>query len=260
MKTPLIPTDPHVLTQTAQALLVASGMRADRATILATTLVWHDIAGLSNLGIATLPDLLDRIARGVVHPTAEPKVGSERAALAVLNGCDGPPLLVLARAAELASEKAREYGAGIVRVNGIGPVGSALACVSEIAIGPAAGFAVGPGGAWSLGLPSIEGLPLLADATIGSDRAAFNGVAPWSPMLRPGEWIVQAIGIAAMEPLSSLHERVAIVAKAAPASILVPSRLAERRRVTDERGVIISKSTWAAITAWVERLEIAGGS
>ncbi len=100
---------------------------------------------------------------------------------------------------------------------------------------------------------------MLSDATIGSDQSAFSGVTPWSPMLKPGEWIVQAISIAAMEPLSSLHERVESVAKAAPASILIPSRMAERRRETAERGVKISKSTWAEITAWVERLGIADG-
>jgi hypothetical protein len=238
------------------ALLAASGLRAELASRLADALLWFDSAGLSALGLATLPDLLDGIARGEIDPKAEPKVGPERASAAVLDGRGGPPLLVLARAAELAAEKAREYGSGLIRVKGIGPVGSAAAAVFDVAIGPAVGMAAGPGGAWSMALPSLEGLPLIADAALGSDPSALAAFAPWSPLLGPGEWIVQAVSVPALEPLMSFHARVSEFAKTAPGTILVPARLEELRREARERGVGVSKAAQAALRAWGDRLGV----
>jgi LDH2 family malate/lactate/ureidoglycolate dehydrogenase len=240
----------------ASALLSASGMRPDVAATLAGHLLWFDAAGLLDHGIATLPDLLDRIHRGEVDPKTEGKVGPERAALAVLDGQKGAPSRILGRAAQLAAEKAREYGSGIVRVKGIGAFGSAIALVSEIAIGPAIGFAFGPGGAWSAALPSAEGLPVIADAVLGSDPAALAAFAPWSPLIGEEGWIIQAVSVPAMEPLASFHERVAHFAKKANGNILPPDRLESLRREARENGVKVSKATQSALTAWAEKLGI----
>ena len=256
MKSNARPISRDELRHAATNLLLASGIKPERALRLADAYLWFDAAGLAGFGIAVLPDLLERIARGEIDPKAEPKVGPERAALAVLDGRGGPPLLTLARAAELASEKAREYGVGLVRVKGIGPVGSAASVVFGIAIGPAIGAAVGPGGAWSVALPTSDGLPLIADSALGSDPSLLSQFPPWSPMIGPGEWIVQAISVPAMESLSSFHERVGAMAKAAPATILLPSRLEALRRAARDRGATVSKATQIALKSWAERLGV----
>ena len=233
----------------AQGLLVASGLKPDRAANLANLLLWFDTAGLPDHGLASLPDLLDRIKSGEVDPRAEAKVGPERAASAVLDGRKGPALLVLSRAAELASEKAREYGVGLVRVKSIGPIGSAAAVVSEIAIGPAIGVAFGPGGAWTAALPTAEGLPIVADAVLGSDRAALGAFMPWSPLIGGGDWIIQAVSVPGMEPLASFHERVSAFAKGAEGAYLRPDRLEGMRREARERGLSVTAATLAALKA-----------
>ena len=243
----------ELLRRDVAALLSTAGVKSDRAARLADLLLWFDAAGLTDLGVASLPDLLDRVARGEVDPRAEPVVGPERAATAVLDGRGGPPLLVLARAAEIASEKAREYGAGLVRVRGIGPVRSAASAVFEVAIGPSAGMAVGPGGAWSLAIPSADGLPWIADGALGS---ASSVLGAWLPMLGEAEWLIQAVSIPATEPLASLHERMAAAGSTAPETVLSPSRLEEARRRAREDGVKFSDATRAALKSWGERLGV----
>lgn len=238
----------------AHGLLAASGLRPDRAARLAGLLLWFDAAGLSGLGIAALPDLLDRIARGEVNPKVDPLIRPEKAASAVIDGRGAPPLLSLARAAEVASEKAREYGSCLVRIKGIGPVGSALSVLAEVAIGPAFASAFGPGGAWSVALPSPEGPPLLADSALGSDAKAV--ASPWSSLVGASDWIVQVASVPAMEPLSSFHERVAEFAGAAPGAFLAPDRLEATRREALENGVALASATRSALTTWREKLAV----
>lgn len=245
------------LRSTASALLAASGLRPDRAIILANLLLWFDTAGLPDHGLATLPDLLDRIARGEVDPKAEGKIGPERAASAVLDGHNGPAPLILARAAEVATEKAREYGVGLIRVKSIGPIDSAAAVVAEIAIGPAIGVAFGPGGAWSVALPTAEGLPIVADAVFGSDRAALASFMPWSPLIGVGDWIIQAVSVPALEPLASFHERVSEFAKGAGGAFLQPDRQEGLRREARERGLSLSSATRSALKDWAGRHSLA---
>ena len=152
---------------------------------------------------------------------------SERSAAAVFDGERGIPLLVLQRAAELASEKARECGAGLVRVVNAPATGSAAGVAAEVALGPAAALILGPGASWTVALPSAEGLPVVFEPALASELGGKAGrssaakvgaarqalaplLAPWTAVLAPGEgWLVAALSITAMESLSTFHERVA---------------------------------------------------
>ncbi|MDB5351359.1 MAG: malate/lactate dehydrogenase [Planctomycetota bacterium] len=240
----------------AAMLIAASGARPERAAALATHLLWFEAAGAPDHGIARLPDLLDQIARGQIDPKAEGKVGPERAATAVLDGHNGVPESILARAAAIASEKAREYGSGLVRVKGIGAAGPAAPIVADIAIGPMIAMALGPDGAWSVALPAPEGPPLLADSALGSDHEALAGLVPWTPLTAHGEWIVQALSVIALEPLAGFHERVTEAAKAASNSVLRPEMLEAVRRDAREHGVELSEATQSSLREWARRLGV----
>ncbi len=240
----------------ATCLAAAVGIRPDRAAALANSLLWFDEAGAGESGIARLPDLLDRIAKGEIDPKAEGRVGPERAATAVLDGQNGPPELILARAAAIASEKAREVGSGLVRVKGIGRTGPAAPIVAEVAIGPMIAVALGPNGAWSVALPSPEGVPLLADSALGSAPEWLSKLVPWSPVTPAGEWLVQAISVTALEPLAGFHERVAEAAKSVPKSPLRPETLETLRRDAREKGVVLSEATRSSLRKWAERLDV----
>ncbi|MHB1562079.1 MAG: Ldh family oxidoreductase, partial [Isosphaeraceae bacterium] len=147
----------------AVALGTAAGLAPARSGALAAHLLWFDAAGAPSLGIGTLDFWLTAIDERRVELSTTGRVAAERSSLAELDGENGLPLLVLERAAELAVEKARDSGVGLVRAVGIMPVVSAAPIAAGIAIGPMAGWVIGPGGAWSLALPTAAGLPLVVD-------------------------------------------------------------------------------------------------
>ena len=264
------------------ALAAALGVAPARASALAGQLLWFDAAGVSGLGIGSLPDLLKSLEGKEIDPKSEGRVVSERAATAVLDAGRGVPLLALEHAAGIAGEKARDVGVGVVRVKNLAPVESAAGIAAEIAIGPHAAFLLGPGSGtrWSVALPCAEGLPAVFDPTLRAAESARkpkkNDVAtegpptalarlfgPWASVLaEPHEWLIVALSIAAIEGLSAFHERVSEAVRVmehndvATPGRLVPSVWEARRRELRERGVSVSAVRWNALVAWGEKLAV----
>ena len=206
---------------------------------MASHLLWFDAAGAATLGIASLPGWLEAIEAGQVDPKAVGRVVGQRSALAVFDGENGLPLLLLERAAELAVETARETAVGLVLVDRVGPIRSAAAVTAGIALGPMAGLVLGPNRLWSLGLPSEAGLPVVVDSGLaaasgpakpGGARTPadspkstasrrtgtvsaidlLDGLGLGTEVLVPaGGWLVAAVSAAAVEPLAAFHQRVA---------------------------------------------------
>ena len=156
----------------AAALGTACGLAPLRALAMASHLLWFDAAGAATLGIASLPAWLEAIEGGQVDPKAVGRVVGQRSALAIFDGENGLPHLVLERAAELAVETARETAVGLVRVDHVGPIGSAAAIAAGIALGPMAGLVLGPNRLWSMGLPSEAGLPVVVDSGLANAAGA----------------------------------------------------------------------------------------
>lgn len=254
------------LRRLATALLAKQGVAPARASALATHLLWFDAAGVASLGIEALPDWLERLESGQVDPRAEGRVVLERSGTAVLDGQNGLPPLVLARAAEIASEKAREIGLGLVRVTGIGPAGSAAPVAAELAVGPFAAFLLGPGPSWSLALPSEDGLPAVFDAALApaGSRAKgpppwLDGLGAWAGLLVPdGGWLIAAVAVPALEPLATFQERVSAgaIRDEDGAGRLAPKPWEDRRREARERGVPIALAVWKKWKRWADRFEV----
>jgi ureidoglycolate dehydrogenase (NAD+) len=267
----------------AAALGAASGIVPLRALALASHLLWFDAAGAGSLGVATLPDWLEALATGQVDPGAVGTLRAERAGLSVFDGQNGIPPLALARAGELAVEKAREVGVGLVRLAHVGQVGSAAAVAAAMAVGPIAGILVGPGEAWSLACPSAHGLPLVIDSALSAEDAAGettgtplsragarkralpvmppadDGLTSWAELLAPaGSWLVAAVAVANLEPLTTFHERIDAWARAAPAAPgrLLPELWDAHRRDVHEHGVAITASVWKKLKQWSQRLGV----
>jgi LDH2 family malate/lactate/ureidoglycolate dehydrogenase len=264
----------------AAALGASSGLVPLRALALASHLLWFDAAGAGSYGIATLPDWLEAMASGRVDPAATGTLRFERAALANFDGQNGVPPLVLARAGELAVEKARELGVGLVRVVHVGRIGSAAAVAAAMAVGPIAGLLVAPGEAWSLAFPSARGLPVVIDSALAAEDAAYDatgsragarkralpvvplpsdGLASWAELLAPaGSWLVAAIMVAQLEPLTTLHERLDAWVRAtteAPGRLL-PELWDAHRREVHEHGVAIAAPIWKKLKQWSQRLAV----
>jgi len=255
------------LRRLAASLASALGVSPPRASALASQLLWFDAAGRPEHGIATLPDWLDRIDRKEVDPLAEGRPRLERAGTAAVDGQNGLAPLVLAKAAGIAAEKARDVGLGVVRVTGLGPSGPAAPVAAELAIGPFMAAIVGPGPSWTLAVPTAEGLPAIHDSALGSSSGpaeipgGLDSWAPWAGALAGGEggWAILAIAVLAFEPLADFRERIAAMAGSAtpwPAS-LSPVAWEASRREARERGVALDDRASAGLRDWAGRLGVA---
>jgi LDH2 family malate/lactate/ureidoglycolate dehydrogenase len=239
-----------------------------KAAGLASHLLWFDEAGIPSHGVASLPDLLDRIDTGQVDPKTEGKVGQERNGTAVFDARHGIPLLGLEHAAGIAIEKARDAGVGLVAVRNLGSAGPAASIAAEMAIGPTAALIAGPDASWAVALPSPEGLPAVFDTTLASGPApapmshhaeleAF--VTPWASVLAPREsWLILAISVPAFESLSTFHSRVAAAIEnlAEGSGRLLPAAWEARRHEARSSGVVITPEGWKPLKRWAERLGV----
>lgn len=258
----------------ATALGVGVGLAPARASALASHLLWYDAAGAPAFGIETLPTWLERVASNEVDPRAEGSITTESLGTAVLDGGNGLAPLILARAGELATEKARDAAVGLVRVANLTAAGPAAGIAAEMAFGPFVAAFLGPGPDWSLALPSGEGLPAVFDSSLEFETATtrlkkaaprparptpLTLWAPWASALVPeGGWLVAALSIKAMEPLSTFHERVESTMKEADEGHgrLLPTAWETRRRVAREQGVPVTKASWSRFSEWATRLRV----
>lgn len=258
----------------ASALAVQAGVASARASALATHLLWFDAAATPAFGVASLPDLLERIVDQKVDPSTEGTVVGETAGTAVFDGQNGLPPLILSRAGQLATEKARDVGIGLVRVTGIGPVGPVANLAAEMAVGPWAGVLIGGEASWAMALPTDEGLPVVFGSGLGSEEAPdrtksaarsaprpapIDLIPPWASALVPeGGWLVAAIGIHALEPLETFQERVGFESKrlGAGAGRLLPDPWDAHRREARESGITLTAATWKKLDGWAKRLGV----
>lgn len=261
----------------AIALGVGVGLAPSRASAFASQLLWYDSTGASSNGLETLPDWLEQIEAGEIFPQAEGAVTSEYLGTAVLDGGNGLPSLILARAGELAIEKARDAAIGLVRVTNVRDAGSAAGIAAEMAFGPYLAAILGPGATWSLALPSGDGLPAVFDSALAfqtgavappsKTRSSARATEPtplslWIPwataMVPPGGWLVAALGVTTIESLSGFHERVSGIMREteeAPGRLL-PLTWENRRREARERGLSVTKGSWTRFQHWATRLGV----
>ncbi len=255
----------------ASALGAAVGLAPSRASALASQLLWYDAAGWPAFGLRTLPSWLERVERGEIDPKAEGTVGTEHAGTAVLDGQKGMPPLILTRAGEIAAEKAREVGVGLVRLVNLGHAGPAAGVAAEMAVGPMIAGVLGPSPSWSLALPSENGLPAVFDSALAEPRegkaakrpAWADVMAPWASALVSGEeWLVLAVAVTALESLAAFQERVtAATAGAGEGSgRLLPGTWEATRREARARGVRIDPDAWAELSRRAEKLGMSAPS
>ena len=97
--------------------LAAAGVPAEDARIVADVLIESDKRGIDSHGIGRLkPIYLDRIEAGILDPVTTIEVVRDRLTAAVLDGHNGMGHVVGVRAMNLAIEKARAFGMGMVAV------------------------------------------------------------------------------------------------------------------------------------------------
>lgn len=98
-------------------VFVKLGVPADDAKIVADVLITSDKLGIDSHGIGRFkPIYIDRINAGILNPVTKIDVLKETYTTAILDANDGMGHVVSKKAMEMAIEKARVYGMGMVTV------------------------------------------------------------------------------------------------------------------------------------------------
>jgi LDH2 family malate/lactate/ureidoglycolate dehydrogenase len=110
--------DPARLRQFTQALFERVGLRSDDAARVADYFVWVELHGRPFVGARRIPEYVARLREGGtrIADTAELAIVEERAGFALVDGRDTLAQITGAQAMELAVEKARLTGVGVVVV------------------------------------------------------------------------------------------------------------------------------------------------
>lgn len=107
----------EVLENYMKQVLMAAGLPEEDATITADVLIESDKRGIDSHGIGRLkPIYIDRIREGIINPITKIDVIKNGPTTAVLDGNNGMGQVVSKYAMNLAIEKAKKFGLGMVTV------------------------------------------------------------------------------------------------------------------------------------------------
>lgn len=106
-----------VLERFMKDALMGAGLPEEDADVVGEILITSDKRGIDSHGIGRLkPIYIDRIDAGILNPLTKIDVLKDEKATAVLDGNNGMGHVVSKKAMEMAIEKAKEYGVGMVAV------------------------------------------------------------------------------------------------------------------------------------------------
>ncbi len=121
------------LREFAATLFTHAGMEADKAAVVAETLVEGDLLGHDTHGLAHLPPYLDALANGDMLGAGQPEILNETPVAQTWHGRKLPGPWLVRQAADWASEKARTFGLGAVSIQRAGHIGCLAAYLQRIA-------------------------------------------------------------------------------------------------------------------------------
>jgi LDH2 family malate/lactate/ureidoglycolate dehydrogenase len=98
----------------SSAVFRASGLSDADAGVMADSLVSADLRGTHSHGLIRLPFLVERLAKGGAKANADPHIVNEAPGTALLDGDRALGAITATRSMELAIDKARQQGIGMV--------------------------------------------------------------------------------------------------------------------------------------------------
>ncbi len=114
---------PQQLTAIVQGVFTAAGLEQDEASIVAEHLVQANVVGHDSHGVLRIPEYLAWMEAGDVVPGQHITIMHETAVLAVMEGGWGFGQVIGLEAMEVAMDKARTMGVGIITVSECGHIG-----------------------------------------------------------------------------------------------------------------------------------------
>ena len=119
-------TAPDDLRRFATEVLTRLGVPETDGALVADSLVQADLWGHQSHGVLRLPWYAARLRSGAMSARTEPAVLNDTGPLVALDGRDGIGQVLADRARDLASERARQHGVGVVGVRDSNHFGTAM--------------------------------------------------------------------------------------------------------------------------------------
>src|SRR5215813_9601268 len=107
----------------AEQLLAAGGMPADDAALVAKLLLKAELRGYPGHGLTRVHQYLSFIKAGTINLDKKPEVVGDRKITAVIEGHHYIGQVVAHQAMQLAIQKAKQHGAGMVTISRAGNSG-----------------------------------------------------------------------------------------------------------------------------------------
>lgn len=219
---PLVRMPLKALEQFVETALAAIGLPGPAAALTRHALVYSELRFHpgQGQGVRRLVAYRDRIAAGAIDARATPIVVKESAALALLDGRNGPGSVIGIEAMRRAVQKAQACGIGAVLVRNGTHYGSSSVHVAEAVDRGCIGLAMtnaGPemaawGGAtamvgtnpWGIGAPSDLGFPVILDIAL---TTAGKGMMRWlarEGQRMPRDWALTQDGEETDDPAAAM--------------------------------------------------------
>ncbi|MCX7882175.1 MAG: Ldh family oxidoreductase [Brevinematales bacterium] len=219
-------TMPHeTLRSFMRDTFVAVGVPQSDAEICADVLITADLLGIDSHGIGRLkPIYIDRIVAGQISPTTTIEIVKETPTTAVIDGHNGMGQVIAKRSMEMAIEKAKAYGLGMVAVrnsNHYGIAGYYVRMAAEQGMIGITGTNARPSIAptfgvenmlgtnpLTFGIPTDEPFPFMLDcATSITQRGKIEVYARLNKPLPQG-WVISEDGTSKTNPHEVLEDLV----------------------------------------------------
>ncbi|MGE5572675.1 MAG: Ldh family oxidoreductase [Bacteroidota bacterium] len=206
--------------QICRDMLRAAGVPRQDAELIADTLVFAELRGVSSHGLVRLGSYIRRVKLGLMNPTASPCVVQKGASTALVDGCNGFGQVVTMRAMNLAIEMAGATGAAVVGVRNSNHFGAAayyvMAAVKVGMIGVVLSNAAPAMAPWggavammgtnplAIGIPAGEEPPVVLDmATSAVARGKIRLAAKKGERIPEG-WALNSKGEPTTDPQEAL--------------------------------------------------------
>ncbi|MBT2510079.1 Ldh family oxidoreductase [Streptomyces sp. ISL-98] len=225
------------LTEFVQQILLECGLDGDSARTAADVITYADANGFTTHGTNGLVNIYaPRLLDGRISASAEPRIVRETAATALLDGDRGLGLVTMDRAMDIAMDKARQTGIGMVAVRNSTHFGSAGYYTQRAAAAGLIGIAMTNCGAQgvapplggtvrmlgtnplSAAVPVTHGAPFVLDMSTtvvatGKIKAAHKEGRPV-----PEEWLVRHDGTPTTDPGAFMDEEADVAWLGGPAA------------------------------------------
>lgn len=122
------------LERVCEKILSAAGVESDEAIVVAESLVESNLLGIDSHGVLRIPDYVRKIKKGTIKLGTKISVIKETETSALIDGAFGFGQVVARKATQIAVEKAKSSGIGVVgliKSNHIGRLGEYTSNIAE---------------------------------------------------------------------------------------------------------------------------------